>query len=94
MIKTFAELKRELCEGRKLKLVWAADSGHKKLGLTRAIKTRQTNAIMFEDNSWLGLGSTGETAKNYIYHENGFTFLQKNYRTNELEPLLKYEFIS
>ncbi len=93
MIKTFAELKRELHEGRKLKLVWTADSNHKKLGLTRAVKTKQTNAIMFEDGSWLGLGSTGETAKNYLFHEDGFTFLQENYRTSELEPLLRYQFI-
>lgn len=93
MIKTFAELKRELYEGRRLKLVWTADSNHKKLGLIRAIAKKQTNAIKFEDGSWLGLGSTGETAKNYLFHEDGFTFLQENHRTKELEPLLRYQFI-
>lgn len=93
MIKTFAELKRELYEGRELKLIWAADSNHKKLGLTRAIKKQQTNAVMFEDGSWLGLGNTGETAKNFTYQDNGFTVLQENYRTKELVPILKYQFI-
>lgn len=73
-ITNFAQLKRELQEGMKLKLIASSNPNHKYLGKTRAIIKKQTNAIQFEGGSWFGLGSTGEKASNFLFFDGGFTF--------------------
>ena len=77
MIKTFAQLKRDLKVGAILTLVKAENKNtkypHKYLNIPREIIKQQTNAVKLEGGSWLGLGSTGETAKDFEYI--GCTFM-------------------
>ena len=95
-LSSFAQLKRELKPGIELKLVDCNIPGHKMLGVARKIIVQQSNAIKFSDDSWLGLGSTGETAKDYTFQENGFT-LDNRYRDENYAKygiMLKYEFVN
>ena len=88
-MKTFAELKRALTLGKKITLLWADRTNHKYLGTTREIVKVQTNAIKLEGGSWLGLGSTGETAKNFLFDGDTFEVLENI--TGEYKPCLKYK---
>lgn len=87
-IKSFSELKRSLTVGTKLKLIKSHIPNHKYLNTVREVIKQQTNAVKLEGGSWLGLGSTGETAKNFKFHENGFTVVWDD---NEY---LTYEFVN
>jgi len=87
MIESYAELKRKLIIGAKLKLTFADNPGHKYLNSTRAIEKVQTNGVKFEGGSWLGLGMYGEKASDYTFQVNGFTV---NYQA---KPMLSYEFV-
>jgi hypothetical protein len=71
-IKTFAELKRALTVGTKIKLVDSSLPNNKRLGVVRAVIKQQTNAVKLEGGSWLGLGSTGEKASDFSFFEGGF----------------------
>lgn len=74
-MENFNQLKKELQEGRYviLKSVEKEEPGPKmveRIGRYRQIIKKQTNAIKFIDGSWLGLGSTGEKAKDFQFYNN------------------------
>lgn len=70
----FNQLKSYLQEGMTLTLIYSSLPDHKALNIPRKIEKKQTNAIKFEGGSWLGLGSTGEKAKDYTFKDNTFTY--------------------
>lgn len=80
----FNQLKNYLQEGMSLALIESSKPDHPHLNKTRKIIKKQTNAIKFEGGSWLGLGSTGEKAKDYTFNNDTFTydggFIQLTYK--------------
>jgi len=77
MNKTFSQLKRDLQQGTIITLINVECKNnklHKNLNIPRKIEKKQTNAIKLEGGSWLGLGSNGETAKNFEYIDDSFTY--------------------
>jgi len=77
MNKTFSQLKRDLQQGTIITLIKVERKNnklHKNLNIPRKIEKKQTNAIKLEGGSWLGLGSNGETAKNFEYIDDSFTY--------------------
>ena len=71
----------------KLKVIDSHDKNNKLLNTIRKIEKKQTNAIKFDTGSWLGLGSTGETAKDFTFKNDTFTY---HFFENEY---LTYQFI-
>lgn len=73
----FKQLKDKLTVGMTITLTYARFS-HENLGekikarlnQPREIIKKQTNAIQFSDGSYLGLGSTGEKAKDFLFFGN------------------------
>lgn len=72
-IKSFAQLKRELKVGTKIMLIDTHLHNHKGLHIEREVVKQQTNAVKFNDGSWLGLGSTGEIASMFSFDGDKFT---------------------
>ena len=78
----FAQLKNTLEVGNTIILLSADFGGYKvsekimaRINKMRLIMRKQTNAIKLDDGSWLGLGSTGEKAKDFIFYgDNRFTY--------------------
>jgi ribosomal protein L14 len=73
-MKTFADIKRQLNEGAKLKLIrhdWLKPNMPLKIGAVRKIIKRQSNAIQFEGGSWL----TFPKASDVLINEKGFSIV-------------------
>ena len=78
----FKQLKDKLKVGDSLTLTYAVFKNDKvsdkilaRINKPRLIIKKQTNAIKLEDGSWLGLGSTGEKASNFLFFgNNNFTY--------------------
>jgi len=87
-IQNFAQLKRALTVGTKIKLIDSSLKTHKHLGQVRAVIKQQTNAVKLEGGSWLDLGSMGVKAGNFSFQENGFTM-----SWHEGKDYLRYEFV-
>jgi len=87
-MKTFADVKRRLVVGAKLKLVrhdWVIPNSPLKIGLVREIQTRQENAIMFKGGSWLSF----PRASDVVVSENGFSIVL----SVERAQFITYEFV-
>lgn len=78
-----AELKR-LQVGSKLKLVKYYFGSHRSLGVIRAIKKKQSNAIIFDNGSWLYYPK----AKEFKPTEKGFIVLEKKTLDTKTQDIL------
>jgi hypothetical protein len=85
---TFADIKRRLTVGTKLKLVrhdWLKPDSPLKLGTVRAIIKRQSNAIQFEGGSWAYFPPSSDV----LCTDNGFSIVL----SAERAQFMTYEFI-
>ena len=88
--KNLSQLKKYLTVGMALELTDTNNKNHAKLGMIRIIAVKQSNAFMFEDRSWLGMGSTGEKATDFTFRDNGFTLFYD--KDTPYEGYLTYEY--
>lgn len=88
MNKTFTDIKKQLVEGAKLKLIrhdWLRPNSKISIGSTRKIIKRQSNAIQFEGGSWLYFPKSSNVA----IQENGFAIVL----SIEKAQFMAYEFV-
>lgn len=82
-INNLSELKKFLTVGKKLRIEYANPDlyARKNLnGLTRAIIKKQSNAIQFENESWL----YWEKASRYSFFEGGFSVFWDDEKQNKI----------
>lgn len=96
MKKTFAQLKRDLQVGTKIKCIanYCRDDFEKEV---RVVSHKQSNAITlktFRNGSWVDSWLYYPNSATLVeYEDNTFTFYHKHSRTNEITKLYTYEII-